>query len=216
VARFQVYQCSDSTCRTRFPGGEGAGQAVDCPRCGLPARPAGPAYEAHAVGQPVSPPAGPGLEALLDNIRSSYNVGALFRTADGAGMGPLHLCGITATPSNLKVAKTALGAEERVAWRYYPTGLEAAVALREKGVALWAVEGGPRSRSLFAGLPERPKRPVCLVVGNEVAGVDPAIVELCERVFHLPMQGGKQSLNVAVAFGVAAYYLRYCWRAAGG
>jgi tRNA G18 (ribose-2'-O)-methylase SpoU len=216
VARFQIYECSDSTCRYRFPAGEGEGQPVECPRCGLPARPAGPPYEGHTVGRPGTSSAGPRLEALLDNIRSSYNVGAIFRTADGAAFQPLHLCGITATPSNPKVAKTALGAEERVAWHYYPNGLEAAVALREQGTLLWALEGGPRSRSLFAGLPERPERPVCLVVGNELAGVDPAILELCERLFHLPMQGEKRSLNVAVAFGVASYFLRYCWGGAAG
>jgi tRNA G18 (ribose-2'-O)-methylase SpoU len=148
------------------------------------------------------------MEGLLDNLRSAYNVGSLFRTAEGAGLGQLHLAGITATPSNLRVAKTALGAEKRVPWRYYRNALEAAEAVRARGVELWALEGGPRAEWLFGTAPPS-DAPVCLVAGNELAGVDPALLERCQRVLSLPMAGDKQSLNVAVAFGIAVYWLRY-------
>jgi tRNA G18 (ribose-2'-O)-methylase SpoU len=152
---------------------------------------------------------GPVLQALLDNIRSSFNVGAMFRTADGAGVSHLHLCGITPAPDHPKVAKTALGAEYSVPWTQYWDALEAAASLKQGGFELWALEGGPRAESIFEVTEELPDKPLLLVVGNEVSGVDPGLLALCERVVSIPMQGAKQSLNVAVAFGIAVYTLRY-------
>jgi tRNA G18 (ribose-2'-O)-methylase SpoU len=155
----------------------------------------------------------PAVEALLDNIRSIYNVGSMFRTADGAGIRHLHLCGMTATPEQPKVVKTALGAEQAVGWTFHPNGLEAAEGLQKQGYRLWALEGGRRAEPLFAAQVDPAGPPILLVVGNEVAGVDPAILERCERVLSIPMSGVKQSLNVVVAFGIAAYFLRWGdWR----
>jgi tRNA G18 (ribose-2'-O)-methylase SpoU len=151
----------------------------------------------------------PVVEALLDNIRSTYNVGAMFRTADGAGLRHLHLAGITPTPNHPKIAKTALGAEAVVPWSAHPNGLEAALAMREAGYHVWALEGGPRAVSLFDAARRMPDGPVLLVVGNEIAGVDPMLLDECEQVLSIPMQGEKQSLNVAIAFGIAAYVLRH-------
>lgn len=133
----------------------------------------------------------------------------MFRTADGAGIRRLHLAGITATPDHPKVAKTALGAERAVAWSEHPNGLDAATALRERGYRLWALESTARSTNLFDTRPAAEGAPILLIAGNELAGVDPQILALCQRTVHLPMEGVKGSLNVAIAFGVAAYYLRY-------
>ncbi len=166
-------------------------------------------FPAHEVTAEVGPCDRPPRVALLENIRSIFNVGAIFRIADGAGMQHLYLTGITATPEHPKVAKTALGAETAVPWSYYPNGLEAAQALRAQNFQLWALEGGSRAVSLFSLRNEELTRPVALVAGNEVAGVDPGILELCERVVYIPMQGSKRSLNVAVAFGIAAYFLAF-------
>jgi tRNA G18 (ribose-2'-O)-methylase SpoU len=152
---------------------------------------------------------GPEVEALLDNVRSIYNVGNMLRTADGAGMRHVHLCGITPTPDNPKVAKTALGAEHSVSWSHHNDGLAAATVLKEQGFRLCGLEGGPRSESLFEATGDFDERPLLLVVGSEVSGIDPSILTLCDRVFHLPMQGTKTTLNVAVAFGIAVYFLRY-------
>ena len=146
---------------------------------------------------------------MLDNIRSTYNVGSMFRTADGAGVAHVHLCGITALPDHPRIAKTALGAEKAVPWTYYRNGVDAAVSLKARGYYLWALESGPRSESLFAAAVEPDGRPILLVVGNERVGVDPGILAYCERVFALPMQGQKESLNAAVAFGIAVYALRF-------
>jgi tRNA G18 (ribose-2'-O)-methylase SpoU len=144
------------------------------------------------------------VEVLVDNVRSLYNVGAIFRTADGAGIRRLHLCGITPTPENPKLAKTALGAEESVAWRYWPNALEAAQALQADGAYLMALERTPAALLLQSAQPT-PK--TLLIVGNEVAGVDPAILDLADVCIAIPMAGRKRSLNVATAFGIAAYVI---------
>jgi tRNA G18 (ribose-2'-O)-methylase SpoU len=154
-------------------------------------------------------PVGAEVEALLDNIRSVFNVGNMVRTADGAGIRHMHLCGITPTPNNPKLAKTALGAERSVPWTQHGDGLAAAVSLRKQGLRLWALEGGPRAESLFDARVDEKSPPIVLVVGSEIFGVDPGILEHCERVLCLPMQGSKNTLNVAVAFGIAAYFLRF-------
>jgi 23S rRNA (guanosine2251-2'-O)-methyltransferase len=157
--------------------------------------------------------AGPGsirLRALLDNVRSLRNVGSMFRTSDGAGVEHLYLGGITPTPDHPKLAKTALGAERRVAWSHAPDAARLAAELVAAGHRLWALEGGEASDSLFAvDHSDLAGVDLCLVVGHEISGVDPRISRVCERVVHLPMLGIKNSLNVSVAFGVAAYTLRF-------
>ena len=131
----------------------------------------------------------------------------MFRTADGLGIRRLHLCGVTPTPENPKVVKTSLGAENHVEWRQYNDGLKAARQLREQGLRLWALEDCPQAGSLVDIGSQAHMEPVVLVVGNEISGVDPEILNLCERVVFIPMRGTKRSFNAAVAFGIAAHYL---------
>jgi tRNA G18 (ribose-2'-O)-methylase SpoU len=146
------------------------------------------------------------LEALLDNIRSAWNVGAIFRTADCLGVDKLYLCGITPTPENESVQKTSLGAESSVKWEYARNALLVAERLKAEGVRLWALEQDARSNPLGktdAEANRETNQRMVLIVGNEVTGVDPALLDLCERIVHIPMRGSKRSLNVEVAFGVA-------------
>jgi 23S rRNA (guanosine2251-2'-O)-methyltransferase len=206
---YRFHQCQNPACRFRFPVSQPDETQHTCPRCGGPTVPAAAPFSAHKAPETEANAPGPQVEVLLDNLRSLLNVGSIFRTADGAGIRRLHLCGTTATPENTKLAKTALSAELSVAWQYWPSGLEAAATLKNQGMRLWALEGGSEAQSLFAAWEQIPQEPVLLVVGNEVAGVDPAILELCERRLWIPMTGYKRSLNVAVAFGIAAYALRY-------
>jgi len=180
-----------------------------CPRCGARTRLVDAPYADHEVETKEILSEAPQLEALLDNIRSVFNVGSMFRTADGVGIRHMHLCGITPTPDNPKLTKTALGAQRAVGWTQYSDGLAAATLLKKRGLRLWALEGGPRSESLFEAMVHVQGPPIVLVVGNEVSGVDPGILEQCERVLNVPMQGIKRSLNVAVAFGITVYALRY-------
>jgi tRNA G18 (ribose-2'-O)-methylase SpoU len=146
---------------------------------------------------------------LLDNIRSAWNVGSMLRSADGAGVRRVHLCGISPTPDNPKTFKTALGAETAVYWSYHPNSLNAANALKSQGLRLWALEGGPGATSIFQAVRTLDSRPIALVVGNEVSGIDPELLSSCEQVVSIPMAGYKRSLNVAIAFGIAVYILRF-------
>lgn len=210
--RYTIFECTNPTCHLRFPAAEYETAGLShCPFCQAPLWVAS-VQELTADAPPLphhqQPNNGLHLELLLDNIRSIYNVGSIFRTADGVGVKALHLCGITATPEQAKVRKTALGADETVPWRYYRNGLEAGLALQAAGYELWALEDAPQAVSLFEAQP-RPEQKVLLIVGNEVTGVDPALLALCKRVLVIPMHGRKKSLNVTIALGVAVYQLLY-------
>ncbi len=209
MCRYQIRQCERQGCHFRFPVIERSTMGKDCPRCGDTTRLVYGPYTANEVSIRQTVATGPELEALLDNIRSIFNVGNMLRTADGAGVRRVHLCGITPAPSNPKLTKTALGAERAVPWTHHKDGLTAAICLKKSGLRLWALEGGPRSEPLFEAITDVHGPPVALVVGSELSGVDPGILEQCDRVLCLPMQGSKTTLNVAVAFGIAAYFLRF-------
>jgi tRNA G18 (ribose-2'-O)-methylase SpoU len=206
--QFQVRQCTRETCGLRFTMEANDPRGARCPVCRAPTMPAGEGYDRLSVPPSTGKPSGPELEVLLDNIRSAWNVGSMLRASDGAGVRHVHLCGVSATPENPKVWKTALGAEKHLPWTFHPDGVKAARSLRDAGYRLWALEGGDRAESLF-DLAEVESSPVVLVAGNELTGVDPGILEICERVVCLPMLGTKGSLNVAVAFGIAVYTIRF-------
>lgn len=208
----QFYQCSNPKCALRIP----AGRAVQtdllyCPRCKSPLLPVPTAQEVQTTLSQSKQGTSPSvhLEALLDNIRSTFNVGAMFRTADGAGLRHLYLSGLTPLPGNPRISKTALGAEFAVPWEYSPNGLQLAQSLISEGKILWALETTPTACSLIEIQSIPADQAVVLVVGNEVSGIDPQILELCDRTLFIPMFGYKHSLNVAVAFGIAVYHLTF-------
>lgn len=143
---------------------------------------------------------------LLNNIRSLHNVGSIFRTADGAGVKKLFLCGQTGYPPRPDITKTAIGAEEVVPWEYWMDAKDCIKNLNKnkKSVQFVALEQTKKSidyRKFKA------KGTVCLVLGHEIDGVEKGILDLCDETIEIPMQGKKQSLNVSVAFGVAVYSL---------
>lgn len=144
------------------------------------------------------------VTVLLDNVRSMYNVGAFFRTLDAANGERLLLGGITARPPKRGIAKTALGAEETVAWEYAVDALAAARTLHERGYELAAIETSIHAVDLFDW---QPRFPVCLMFGHEVDGIRPDLLALCDTHVRIPMLGRKHSLNVATAGGVAIYEL---------
>jgi len=140
---------------------------------------------------------------LLYNIRSMWNVGSMFRTADAAGIEKIILCGYTATPPRKEIAKTALGAEDTVPWEYYADPVDAITILRECGVKIFALEITTGSVPYTAVKPA--DFPLCLVVGNEVDGIEARVLDCCDDVLEIPQYGIKHSLNVAVAAGVALF-----------
>ncbi len=140
---------------------------------------------------------------LLDDIRSLWNVGSTFRTADACGVERLLLTGITGCPPRQEISKTALGAEESVAWSYHADPLEALEEVSTAGYTPVALESSDRAVPLQQmRWPDR----LCLVVGNEVAGVSKALLTDCAHRVFIPMGGVKESFNVAVAFGIAAHH----------
>jgi tRNA G18 (ribose-2'-O)-methylase SpoU len=147
------------------------------------------------------------IAVLLDNIRSAWNVGSILRSADGFGFNHVYLCGITPTADNESVTKTSLGAEDSVPWSYHKDAVRLVKGLKVEGWNVYALEEAARSLAL-SQFPNSPaSNPVVLIVGNEVTGVDPELLDLCDEIFHIPMRGEKKSFNVAIAFGVAAYAL---------
>ena len=208
----RFFQCSNPNCGLRFPAPAEKAERLLCPRCKSPARPLVTRDEvaSHNPRQEAASPR-PHLEVLLDNIRSTFNVGAMLRTSDGAGVSHVHLGGITPQPDNPRIAKVSLGAEFAVPWSYHANGLAAVQECKARGLQIWALEILPGAVSIFDLQPETAAQPALLVVGNEVSGVDPDIQERCNQSFWIPMQGYKRSLNVAVAFGIAVYTLRHAY-----
>lgn len=151
------------------------------------------------------PSKGLGL-ALLDNIRSAWNVGSIFRTADGLGVKKLLLCGITPTPDNEAVTKTSLGAENFVDWESAKNAISIALSIKDKGYTLIALEQDKRAIPIRE-FDEAGTNQSAILVGNEVTGIDPELLDLSDYILQIPMQGDKRSLNVEVAFGIAVSQL---------
>ncbi len=209
----QTRQCSNNTCRFRFPWTETDPPIQRCPRCHAPVLVIHDQRASEEVSVPVSePPSSLVIHALLDNIRSTFNVGSILRSGDGAGVARVYLCGTTPTPDHPKVAKTALGAEAQIAWSWHANAVDLAQQLQAAGAHLWALEAAPRATALYRTPLPSDGQPLVLIVGHEVAGVDPDLLSLCEEIIALPMLGHKQSLNVAIAFGIASYGLRFVAR----
>lgn len=143
------------------------------------------------------------VSVLLHNVRSLYNVGAFFRTADAVKLSRLYLAGFTGSPPSRRLAKTALGSEETVAWER-SDAVSLIESLRETQWEIAAVETTPQAVDLFDW---KPQFPVLLVFGHEVEGLPAALLERCDTHVRIPMLGAKRSLNVATAGGVVLYEL---------
>jgi tRNA G18 (ribose-2'-O)-methylase SpoU len=144
------------------------------------------------------------VAVLLDNLRSLYNVGAFFRTADATAIEKLYLCGITAKPPRKEISKTALGAEETVPWEHSLDAVNLVRALRARDYEIAAIETSIHAVDLYDW---KPRFPVCVAFGNELEGLQPEISALCDTYVRIPMLGIKHSLNVATAGGVVMYEL---------
>ncbi len=143
---------------------------------------------------------------VCDNIRSTFNVGAIFRTADAAGVTKIYLCGYTPCPPRYEIEKVALGAEKTVLWEHAAQTWRLLERLKTQGIQIVALENNlalpTTDYRQFA-----PQFPIALVLGNEVTGLSAALLKRADAILTLPMHGHKESLNVAVAFGIAAYRL---------
>ena len=145
------------------------------------------------------------LVVVLDDVRSMYNVGSVFRTGDAFRIEAVCLCGISATPPSTEIHKTALGAEDSVEWRYYRSASEAVGDLRAAGYEVYAVEQVVGSTKLHHFAPEAGRR-YAVVLGNEVKGVHQEVVDLCDGCLEIPQFGTKHSMNVSVTAGIIIYH----------
>ncbi len=143
------------------------------------------------------------IAVILSNIRSLYNVGSIFRTADSAMISELILCGFTPCPPRKEILKTALGATETVPWRYFESTAAAIIKLKSEGWNVAALE--LTNKSIDYNLIAAEHFPLAIVAGNEITGVDNEVLQLCDFAIELPMYGIKHSLNVSVAVGIAVY-----------
>lgn len=147
------------------------------------------------------------LVVVLDNIRSTYNVGAIFRTSDAACVAKIYLCGITPTPPNHKIAKVALGAEKFLTWEKRKNTWFVLKQLKSEGYFIIGLEQGKKAKNLFQ-LKKIPASKIALVLGSETKGLSSKILKRVDWQVEIPMFGKKESLNVAVAFGIAVYQIR--------
>lgn len=141
---------------------------------------------------------------LLDNIRSILNVGALFRTCDGAGFERIVLTGFTPTPPRREISKTAIGAENFVLWEYYKDPVGYVRELQEQGFKVFVLEQTPKSIG-FQSIASMEHEDICLILGNEIEGVRKELIDIADYCVEIPMLGKKQSLNVATAGGICMY-----------
>ena len=167
--------------------------------------------EPHYAGTPpkeIAPLPRLPLHVVLDNIRSAFNVGSMFRTADACAVERLHLCGMSAHPPHPKLDKTALGAQDYVPWTYYERTTRCLDTLKELGLPVVAVEiaDGAVAYSDFDW-----PRPCAVLFGNEVDGVREKILARCDGVVRIPMRGHKNCINVATAFGVILFEIVRRW-----
>lgn len=145
------------------------------------------------------------LVIVLDNIRSLLNVGSVFRTADAFLSEAVYLCGITSTPPNAEIHKSALGAENSVRWKYFENTLDAVQELRKEGYTVLAVEQAEGSTMLDTFTPELGKK-YALILGNEVKGVQQSVVDASDGCLEIPQFGTKHSLNVSITAGIIIWF----------
>lgn len=146
------------------------------------------------------------VSIIIDNIRSGLNIGSIFRTADAFRVNKIHICGISPTPPNKEILKSALGSTENVDWHYQNDVIELVKSLKSEGATILAVEQTSESKMLNE-IETLSQNETYLVFGNEVDGVQQSIIDLCDGVIEIPQFGTKHSLNVAVSAGIVIWHI---------
>jgi len=141
---------------------------------------------------------------VLDNVRSVFNVGSIFRTADAVGNTEIYLCGITPTPENPKIKKTSLGSEDSVKWQYFPNTLDAVKKLKQENIPMYSVEITPKSKH-FQKLEYFKTNTISLVFGHELHGISQPVLDASDHCVFIPMAGIKESLNVSITASILLY-----------
>lgn len=203
---FEIRICE--SCGLRYPLQRGHTFGIRCPHCLGETR----TVLEKVIGEEERMNPKPAVKkagfraVLLDNIRSAWNVGSILRSADGFGFDHVYLCGITPSPEQDAVTKTSLGAEDTIPWSIHKDAVRLAAGLKKEGWRIIALEEGKGAKDIDKRSKTRFEKSV-LILGSEVTGVDPDLLALCDEMLSIPMRGQKRSLNVAIAFSVAAFAL---------
>ena len=145
------------------------------------------------------------LIVVLDDVRSMHNVGSVFRTGDAFRIEAVYLCGITSTPTNAEIHKTALGAEDSVEWKYFNNAQEAIIALKDTGYEIYSIEQAHGS-TMLQNFKPIPSKKYAVVLGNEVKGVHQEIIDASDGCLEIPQFGTKHSMNVSVTAGIIIWH----------
>lgn len=209
IRSYEIRICN--SCGLRYPLIENHAFGTRCPVCIGETRVVisrGLGVETRALNRQKEQ-RGKRVAVLLDNIRSAWNVGSILRSADGFGFTHAYICGITPTPDHEAVIKTSLGAQDSVPWSYHKDAVDLVKGLKVEDWKVYGLEEDARAVEL--GYTENvayESKGELLIVGNEVTGIDPELLDLCDQIFYIPMRGEKKSFNVAIAFGIAAFALQ--------
>lgn len=207
---FQMFECQNPDCGLRIPTNLSVDMVDMCPFCKMPMKPVGETFQNLNPLRPIIESDSPIIHILLDNLRSVFNVGSIFRTANGAAVAHIYCCGTTPTPEHPKFIKSGLGADETVSWTYSRNGLLTVKNLIADRFHIISLEISSNSNSIFGFFQQTTNQNrVLLVVGNEVSGIDPVILALSDSRVHIPMLGIKTSLNVSIAAALAMYAYRF-------
>ncbi len=205
-----MFECQNPECHLRMPTNLSVEIVELCPFCMNKMKPVGEPFQNSVPAASNTESASPIIHILLDNLRSVFNVGSIFRSANGAAVAHIYCCGTTPTPDHPKFIKSGLGAEETVSWTYSRNALNTTKMLITQGFHVVSLEISGNSDSIF-GLSHQMliHEKLLLVVGNEISGIDPEILSLSENRIHIPMLGTKTSLNVSIAAAIAMYAYRF-------
>ena len=208
--KINFIECISPSCRFRFPFDGELVCVYYCPKCG--SRTQHYSYELQNAKNSftkIQKNSHREYVLVLDNIRSIYNVGSIFRTADGFGIEKLHLCGITSTPGNTKFQKTSLDSESNLNWESHNNSLLLCRKLKDEGYLLICLENDQAANDIYNFSLREENNKLAVVIGNEKSGIDPEILKICHIVISIPMVGIKESFNVSVALGIMLYHLMW-------
>jgi 23S rRNA (guanosine2251-2'-O)-methyltransferase len=203
-----IRQCSNPECNFRFPDTNSLETRIPCPICNTQTD----------IVQRIDLCIDKRINnfwqtstdfiTVIDNIRSVYNVGAIFRTALGFGLKKIYLCGITPTPNHKNFNKSSLGAERYVSWEKSLNCVSQCITLQKNGYTIISIETSDNAISLLnVDKKTFHSNKIAVVFGNEISGVDPDVIALSNQVISIPINGANKSFNVTTAFGIAVYHL---------
>jgi 23S rRNA (guanosine2251-2'-O)-methyltransferase len=198
-------ECTNIDCGFRYPDINSKNEIGYCPKCGEMTIIASHVISNHK--NQITSDESQEILPFLDNIRSVYNVGSIIRTCEGFGIREIILSGITPTPDHPRMDKTGLGSIPGIKWRYANNGFQMVASLKEAGFQIISLESTSDAIPINQAMHEILHSRICLVIGNENLGIDPDIQRISDLVVAIPMSGIKESFNVSVAFGIAAYHL---------